>query len=39
MREEQATMQHLGQKGLAERWLISPRTLSNGGGKGVGPDI
>lgn len=30
-------MQHLDQKGLAERWLISPRTLEQWWWQGRGP--
>ena len=30
-------MQHLDQKGLAERWLISPRTLEQWRWQGRGP--
>jgi hypothetical protein len=30
-------MQHLNQKGLAERWLISPRTLEQWRWQGRGP--
>ena len=34
---EKRTMQHLDQKGLADRWLISPRTLEQWRWQGRGP--
>jgi hypothetical protein len=35
---EKRTMQHLDQKGLAKRWLISPRTLEQWRWQGRGPE-